>query len=93
MSAISVTVGEVINFPLIPSLAMRRADSDNQGKYMGVVSMMFAMAFMLAPISGLPVIEYVGYETYWMIAANLSVISGIALWLMRRYFVKDDVTN
>lgn len=85
--SVLVAVGEVINFPLIPSLCMRRADKDNQGKYMGVVSMMFAMAFMLAPISGLPVIEHVGYQAYWIIAASLSVISGIALWFMRRYFM------
>ena len=81
-----VAVGEVINFPLIPSLSMRRADEDNQGKYMGVVSMMFAMAFMLAPVSGLPVIEYVGYQNYWLIATSFSLVSGICLWWMRRYF-------
>jgi len=75
--------GEVINFPLIPTLAMNRADEHNQGKYMGVVSMMFAMAFLLAPISGLPVIEHIGYEIYYIIAAAMSILSGLCLWLMR----------
>ncbi len=84
-----VAFGEVINFPLIPSLAMRRANERNQGKYMGVVSMMFATAFLLAPISGLPVIEFVGYQTYWFIAASLSVISGICLWLLKPQFDKE----
>lgn len=84
-----VAFGEVINFPLIPSLAMRRANERNQGKYMGVVSMMFATAFLLAPISGLPVIEIIGYNTYWFLAASLSFISGICLWFLKKYFDKS----
>lgn len=81
-----VALGETINFPLIPSLAVRRASEQNQGKYMGVVSMMFAMAFLLAPISGLPVIEIIDYHLYWYIAGTLSVISGISLYFLRPYF-------
>lgn len=83
-----VALGEVINFPLIPSLAMRRAAPENQGKYMGVVSMMFAFAFLIAPISGLPIIEYTGFTNYWLIAAGLSMLSGACLWYMRRHFIQ-----
>jgi len=81
-----VALGEVINFPLIPTMAMKRAGKDNQGKYMGLVSMMFAMAFLFAPITGLPVIEKIGYESYFYLAAGLSTLSGICLWLLRRQF-------
>ncbi len=81
-----VALGEVINFPLIPSVAMMRSEEHNQGKYMGVVSMMFAMAFLLAPISGLPVVELIGFENYWYLTASLSMISAAALWLMNSYF-------
>ncbi len=82
-----VAFGEVINFPLIPSLSMRRADPSNQGKYMGVVSMMFATAFLLAPVSGLPVVEATGFHTYFFIAAGFSILSGVCLWIMRRKFI------
>ena len=81
-----VAVGEVINFPLIPSLSMRRADEASKGKYMGVVSMMFALAFLFAPIAGLPVIEKVGYHDYFFMAATLSLISALCLWLLKPYF-------
>jgi len=89
--SILVAVGEVINFPLIPSLAMKRADQQNQGKFMGVVSMMFAMAFALAPLSGLPVIEKIGYHSYWYIAAIFSILSGICLWLLKTRFERTSL--
>lgn len=81
-----VAVGEVFNFPLIPSLAMRRANTNNQGKYMGTVSTMFALAFLLAPIAGLPVIEYTGFQTYWLLAAGMSILSCIGLWALKGKF-------
>ena len=86
MYSLLVALGEVVNFPLIPSLAMRRANDQNQGKYMGMVSMMFAMAFFLAPISGLPVVEIIDFDAYWYVAGALSVISGICLWFLKPYF-------
>ena len=82
-----IALGEVINFPLIPTLAMRRSNSDNQGKYMGVVSMMFAMAFLLAPASGLPIIEKVGYDSYYLGLACLSMLSGLGLWILRKWLM------
>lgn len=86
--SVLVAVGEVINFPLIPSIAMRRASEHNQGKYMGTVSTMFAMAFFLAPMSGLPVIEKIGYELYWYIPATLSLLSFCGLMILRNRSVE-----
>ncbi len=90
--SVLVALGEVINFPLIPSLVMRRADDQNQGKYMGVVSMMFAMAFALAPVSGLPIVERIGYHTYWNVAAAMSILSGLCLWMLKGHFEKTSPT-
>ena len=84
-----VAFGEVINFPLIPTIAMRRSNPENQGKYMGTVSTMFAMAFVLAPLLGLPIVEHTGYHNYFIMAASLSIFSGICLQFIRRKFVEQ----
>lgn len=86
--SILIGVGETINFPLIPTLVLRRADTQNHGKYMGMVSTMFAMAFLLAPISGLPVIERIGFYPYWYLAAGMSLLSAICIWRLRGSFEK-----
>jgi len=81
-----VAVGEVVNFPFIPTLAMTRAGEHNQGKYMGMVSLMFAMAFSFAPMSGLAIVDKIGFHDYFYLAASMSVLSGVCLWLLRPYF-------
>lgn len=91
--SIFLALGEVVNFPLIPSLAVRRANEQNQGKYMGVVSMMFAVAFLLAPILGLPVVERIGFHLYFYLAAGFSVVSGVCLWFLKPYFQKESANE
>lgn len=88
-----VAFGEIINFPLIPSLAIRRADENNQGKVMGMVSMMFAMSFTLAPILGLPVVDKIGFNSYWIYAAILPLVSGISLLLLKKKFIASEEAN
>lgn len=85
-----VALGEVINFPFIPSLAMRRATPNNEGKYMGSVTMMFAMALTFAPMVGLPVVERVGYDNYWFLAASFSAISALGIWVLRFKFMPSE---
>ena len=82
-----IAFGEIINFPLIPTLAMRQSDDRSQGKTMGLVSMMFAFAFTFAPILGLPIVEKVGFYSYFFLACLFSVVSGICLLLMRQKIV------
>ncbi len=82
-----IAFGEIINFPLIPTLAMRQSDDKSQGKTMGLVSMMFAFAFTFAPIMGLPVVEKVGFYNYFFLACAFSVVSGICLLMMRQKIV------
>ena len=82
-----IAFGEIINFPLIPSLAMRRTNEYNKGKYMGAVSMMFAFAMTFAPAVGLPVVELIGFENYWYLLGGLSILSGLSLITIRKKFM------
>ncbi len=84
-----VAFGEIINFPLIPSLAMIRSTPENQGKFMGAVSMMFAASFAFAPLSGLPVVDLIGYTNYWYLVGFFSVASGLGLHFLRPLFMKN----
>lgn len=81
-----IAIGEVINFPFIPTLAMMRSSEHNQGKYMGMVSMMFAMAFSFAPMSGLAIVDRIGFHDYFYLAAAMCAVSGICVFFLKPYF-------
>ncbi len=83
-----VSIGEIINFPFISSASMDRASKGNIGKYMGVNTVMFSLALIIAPKFGTVVLEAFGYTILFIVMFLLCVISVIGLYLMEHRFLQ-----
>ena len=79
-----VSLGEILNFPFFRTVGLKRANSKNKGEYMGLSSMGVSLAFILAPLAGLPVIEVIGYDLYWLAAMCMSLFAIIGYVLTKR---------
>lgn len=80
------SIGEIINFPFISTLSILRSEPQNKGSYIGLMSMMFSFAFMLAPLLFMPFIDVLGYKLIWTICVICCILSGIALHFLRPRF-------
>ena len=85
-----VSIGEIINFPFISSASMDRASKGNMGSYMGVNTVMFSVALIIAPKFGTVVLETFGYTILFIILFLLCVISVIGLYFMESSFVRQE---
>jgi len=83
-----ISIGEIINFPFISTLSILRANNDNKGSYIGYMSTMFSLAFVLAPLAFMPYINELGYQTIWIICCVVSSVSALALHLLKPSFEK-----
>ena len=81
-----VSYGEIISFPFITSLSLRRTTKDNVGQYMGAVSMLFSLAIILSPIMGTNLIEHYGYNAAWIVSAILCLIACTGYYLLDHKF-------
>jgi MFS family permease len=70
------TLGEMLTTPLLEGFVATRSRGAHQGQYMGLFSVAFAMAFVLAPIGGTWIYEVYGYRTLWWTCGVL----GVVLW-------------
>lgn len=84
--SILVAIGEIINFPFIGSIAMKRSPKNATGSYMGVVTMMFSLTFAITPILGLNLAEQYGYKITWLVMVGLCAVSMLCF-----YFLKDKI--
>jgi len=84
-----ISIGEIINFPFISTLSILRANNDNKGSYIGYMSTMFSLAFVLSPLAFMPYINQLGYQTIWIICCMVSIISAFALHLLKPSFEKN----
>jgi len=84
-----ISIGEIINFPFISTLSILRASNNNKGAYIGFMSTMFSLGFLLAPLAFMPYVEQLGYQSIWIICCVVSLVSALALHLLRPSFDKE----
>ena len=59
------TLGEMLALPLMNAVVADRSGPANRGRYMGMITMSFSIAFMLAPLAGTFVLDRFGPNALW----------------------------
>lgn len=59
------TFGEILSMPLLGALIAGRAEPENRGRYMGIFSFAFSLAFIIGPAAGASVYGRFGGDTLW----------------------------
>jgi len=87
-----MTIGEMISFPFSNAYAMKRAKRGNQGEYMALYSITFAVSHIIGHNSGMQLIDKFGYETTWNIMSVVMIVSVLILVYLRHLSRKEKVT-
>jgi MFS family permease len=75
-SAVVWTVGEMLSLPLVEATVANRAGAGQSGRYMGMFTTAFSLAFVLAPLVGTTVYERFGSDALWYGCG----VFGLLLW-------------
>jgi len=70
------TIGEMLSLSIVAGVVADRAGEASQGRYMGIFSLSFSLAFVLAPLAGTWIYQSLGPEALWYGCGAL----GILLW-------------
>jgi len=79
-------IGEIINFPFINTISVLRSNENNKGKYMGAVTLLFSLAFTFAPITGLPLLEFISFNQLWIGCMVAIFLACIGVWMVKGKF-------
>ena len=71
------SVGEMLVFPMMAGVIANRASDANRGKYMGLLSFNFALAFVIGPVIGSSIYTAFGGNVLWFTAGG----AGILVWV------------
>lgn len=78
--------GEIISFPFISTISIRRADDASLGNYMGATTVLFSLAIIISPLIGLPVVEVLGYDNYWIFSFVIVMIGVFGIrWTQTKF--------
>ncbi|HXV77303.1 MAG TPA: MFS transporter [Candidatus Polarisedimenticolaceae bacterium] len=80
------TIGEMLALPMLNVVAAERAGPLRHGRYLGLYTMAYSVAFAIAPASGAWVYATVGTDSLWYAVGLLAVPLSAAFWLLRPVF-------
>ena len=80
------TIGEMLSLPMLNAVVAERAPKKARGRYMGLYTMSFSVAFIVSPWLGTTVYQNLGRHTIWYAIAALGpVLLLLTLWVRRLF--------
>lgn len=80
------TAGEMLSLPMANTIVAQRAGRKHRGRYMGLYTMSFSVAFVFAPACGTWVYDRFGADTLWHGVGLLGVVLWAGALVLRRTF-------
>jgi MFS family permease len=78
-----LTFGEMLSMPLVTALIAGRADDATRGRYMGMFSFSFSLAFIISPAAGAAIYERFGGDAVWIVCAAVCLLLTAAFFALR----------
>jgi predicted MFS family arabinose efflux permease len=92
ISMFILSLAEILTLPFMATFTVQQSGEHNRGAYMGLYTISFSFAQIIAPFLGSRVIIHYGYETLWWGTGIFAVIIGIGLYYVtnpRNYQLKS----
>ena len=74
-----LTFGEILTLPFLSSIAMDRSERGNKGEYMGLYTMVYSLAHILAPTAGMQIANFWGFGILWYVVGGITVLTFLGL--------------
>jgi predicted MFS family arabinose efflux permease len=81
ISMIVLSFSEILAMPFMVTYTVERSGTHNKGSYMGLYSLAYATAFVIAPFLGTRIIANFGFSTLWWFSGALAVVGAIGFYL------------
>lgn len=83
------TIGEMLTFPILSGVVANRAGEANRGRYMGIFTLSFEGAFVIAPLAGTWIYQRYGPRTLWNACGGVGLLLLAGFWLLSGVFARE----
>lgn len=81
-SVLLLSVAEILAMPFMATLVVRRSGASTRGAYMGMYSLAYSSALVVAPFIGTRIIEAAGYRELWWFVGVAGVLLGAGFYMV-----------
>jgi predicted MFS family arabinose efflux permease len=80
----ALSFGEMFVMPFSTNFVFDYATKGSGGSYMGMYTISYSLANIIAPLLGTQVIALWGYNTHWAVTGALALVSWVGFWLLEK---------
>ena len=80
LAMLLLSIAEIFAMPFMATFVVQQSSESNRGSYMGLYTISFSVAHILAPALGAVVITHYGYHTLWWIIGIVSIVIGVGFY-------------
>jgi predicted MFS family arabinose efflux permease len=84
LSMLLLSFSEILAMPFMATLTVQRSNDQNRGAYMGLYSLSYSAAFVLAPYLGTSIIAHYGFAALWWASGALAGVTAVGFWAVTR---------
>jgi len=92
-SLIFWTLGEIIIFPNLSASVSERPSENNVGKYMGIYSFAFALAFSFAPTVGTFIYDKFSPTILWLTIGGIGIVISLGFLILNKLVQKEKTSQ
>jgi predicted MFS family arabinose efflux permease len=79
-----MSLSEMFAMPFMTNYAMSRPTEDRRGQYMGLYTMAYGVAHVVAPAGSLYIAEHLGFNSLYSILIGISILVTISFYSLRK---------
>lgn len=87
-----ITLGEMLGIPAAGGWVANRASEAHRGKYMGIHTMSWGAAFIVAPSAGTWVYQHLGPNTLWFSVGAIGLLIWVGFAFLKRFSCRPDMS-
>ncbi|CAN5918588.1 MFS transporter [soil metagenome] len=83
-SMLLLSFSEILAMPFMATLTVLRSNDRHRGTYMGLYSLSYSAAFVLAPLLGTTLIDHYGFAALWWFCGGMALVTAVGFWAVTR---------
>jgi MFS family permease len=93
LSILIMSLGEIFAMPYMVIYTTERASPKTQGAYMGMYSLTYSTAFVIAPLLGTRLIAIYDFEFLWWFISRMALLASLGFYLIIRKTIASHILD
>ncbi|WP_051080643.1 MFS transporter [Pontibacter roseus] len=88
-----LSLSEILAMPFMATIAVERSTEANRGSYMGLYTISYSAAHVVAPYLGTTIASKYGFDTLWWSTGGLSVITALGFYWVVQHMERQRLNS